>query len=753
MRKILVLLVLFLLPAAATAQVTPKDLADRPYEAEVVSAAKFPLFFGAPIDELYLYAYDAATGAWRAVPFQIDERNENGSYFGWNDGLLDRYDELVFLVRDLGDKVPDGYWIDDAGSRNQVRYEIAVRDTFRNGETAWGYLFRAPHLSSSGAPSYLHYDAANDKVLSKYYRVGFNDKSGLPDEYAILPEGGGNGQDILDRMKIRIKAQFKAPATSKKIVISEDNISKVEISDFPQKPVRFIRNLTIKIEVSVLGISFSDETQFPIFFYPFNMKIAANQINLDVSDYLLPGMSVKISHIRSSQDLNSAATGMFFYSEFNQTLGVWSLIDGSGGHEVPDDHLVRPGLTWMMVTGNPGSIVTVSTVPTIGTRSRLYYWDDATDPREWETDFRTGDGKSYGDHGILVDDDADDKNITGSMSLLSDIYFLPSNQPPDVGEELRQNIAHPLEVQAAPQAFDVWPPIAVTDLTVRTLSDSAVEVSWTAPGDDSTAGRAARYELRFATSPPDTGHLEAWFLNATPVPGLPAPKPADSLEAQIVTGLQPMTTYYFALRSYDDAGNASPISNIASATSLEVELANIQVSVTDGGVRLSWTTASEKNNLGFEIQRRNGNRPFAAVGFVPGKGTTTEPQHYQFVDRNLPGGTYFYRLKQVDVSGQFQLYPEIAVEVPQPKRFALYQNYPNPFNPETTLRYDVARRAHVRLAVFNILGRPVAVLVNSEQSPGRYKVTLNASGWPSGIYFVRLFVGGRTFTRKMVLIE
>lgn len=760
MRRIGFLVLLLSIVSLAGAQVVERDLFDRPYEAAVVSAGNFPLFFGAPISELYLYAYDGATGSWRAVSFQIDERNENGSYFGWNDGLLDQYDELVFLVRDMGDRVPDGYWLDEASSHGYVRYEIALRDTFRNGEVAWVYLFRAPQLQDFDAPAYISYDSSADEVLSTYYRVGFNDNNGLPDEYAILPDGGGSGLDILDRAKFRAKAVAKYLKITKKIVLNEDNIQKVEISEFPNKPVRFIRNMRTKIDVAVsFGSIYTyhqevDSVYFPIFFYPYNLSILANDINLDISEDVPSGMSVKVTHIRSSQDLSSDAVGMFFYSEFNRTPGAWSLIDGSGGHNVPDDHLVSPGLTWMMVTGNPGTMVTVSTVPTIGTRQRLYYYDDNSyGAAEWEKTPPTGDKKSFGDHGILIDDDAGDHNITGVVSLLSDVFFLPSNQPPDVAEELRQNIEHPLEIEAWPQSFDIWPPIAVNDLTVRTLSDSTVEVSWTAPGDDSTSGRAARYELRYSDAAPDSGNLEAWFQNATPVAGLPAPKTADSLEAWIVTGLRPLTTYYFALRSYDEAGNASPISNIASATSLDVELTTFTASIRGGAVELSWTTASERNNLGFEVQRRRENEAFRTIGFVPGKGTVSGPQNYKFVDQNVSGGRYFYRLKQVDISGQFELHQEIAVDVPVPQSFALYQNYPNPFNPQTTLRYDLAGRTHVRLAVFNVVGQLMAVLVDAEQEAGHYRVTLNASGWPSGLYFVRLVAGNRVFTRKIVLVE
>ncbi len=90
-----------------------------------------------------------------------------------------------------------------------------------------------------------------------------------------------------------------------------------------------------------------------------------------------------------------------------------------------------------------------------------------------------------------------------------------------------------------------------------------------------------------------------------------------------------------------------------------------------------------------------------------------------------------------------------------PEAFSLGQNYPNPFNPSTTIRYDIARTTDVRLTVFDLLGKTVAVLVNEERkTPGRYSVTFDARGLPSGTYFYRLETAeGIRRTRKMLFIR
>lgn len=88
-----------------------------------------------------------------------------------------------------------------------------------------------------------------------------------------------------------------------------------------------------------------------------------------------------------------------------------------------------------------------------------------------------------------------------------------------------------------------------------------------------------------------------------------------------------------------------------------------------------------------------------------------------------------------------------------PEKFSLSQNYPNPFNPKTNIKFQIAKSGNVKLTVFDILGREIAVLVNQQLIPGTYEVNWDGSNYPSGVYFYRLTVGDFTQTRKMVLIK
>ena len=88
-----------------------------------------------------------------------------------------------------------------------------------------------------------------------------------------------------------------------------------------------------------------------------------------------------------------------------------------------------------------------------------------------------------------------------------------------------------------------------------------------------------------------------------------------------------------------------------------------------------------------------------------------------------------------------------------PKTFSLNQNYPNPFNPSTTIGYDIPKRSQVRLSIYDILGREIAILVNKEVSPGSYEVTFDASCLANGVYFYRIQAGRFVQAKKLILVK
>jgi hypothetical protein len=88
-----------------------------------------------------------------------------------------------------------------------------------------------------------------------------------------------------------------------------------------------------------------------------------------------------------------------------------------------------------------------------------------------------------------------------------------------------------------------------------------------------------------------------------------------------------------------------------------------------------------------------------------------------------------------------------------PDEYDLNQNYPNPFNPSTTIRYELPKNSFVTIKVYNILGKEIETLVKENETPGTYKVTWDASCYPSGVYFYRLDAGNFNKVIKMVLLK
>lgn len=186
---------------------------------------------------------------------------------------------------------------------------------------------------------------------------------------------------------------------------------------------------------------------------------------------------------------------------------------------------------------------------------------------------------------------------------------------------------------------------------------------------------------------------------------------------------------------------------------IPVELTSFAAQIINGYIRLDWTTATELNNSGFEIQKALNSGDWNAIGFVPGYGTTTEKHLYSFDDKGLENGRYLYRLKQIDFDGTYK-YSNIAeVEFVLPLEFSVEQNYPNPFNPVTTISWQSPENGHQALVIYDVLGNEVVKLMDEVKPAGRYEVSFNASGLSSGVYFYKVTSGKFVETRKMLLMK
>ena len=226
------------------------------------------------------------------------------------------------------------------------------------------------------------------------------------------------------------------------------------------------------------------------------------------------------------------------------------------------------------------------------------------------------------------------------------------------------------------------------------------------------------------------------------------PKDVIGFGGQFTTSTPPDDGYQLLPRMY---------SEILPPNTIPVELTSFTASVVDQSIVLNWSTATETNNLGFEVEKKSG-AEYRTIGFVNGAGTTTQPQEYTFIDANAEVGLNFYRLKQVDFDGTYSYSDEVQVDLSAPAFYSLEQNYPNPFNPSTNIVFNLAADAKVTLKVFDVLGQEVTEILSSQLNAGRHEFTFDASQFNSGVYFYRIDAEGNdgsnfSQVKKMLLTK
>jgi hypothetical protein len=191
---------------------------------------------------------------------------------------------------------------------------------------------------------------------------------------------------------------------------------------------------------------------------------------------------------------------------------------------------------------------------------------------------------------------------------------------------------------------------------------------------------------------------------------------------------------------------------------MPVKLFSLSSAVYGRDIKLNWSTSSETNNAGFEIQRLtsdNQNSDWSNIGFIKGSGTTNIVSNYNFTDSKLNKGKYQYRLKQIDNNGNFEYHSlNNIIEIGTPLKFSLSQNYPNPFNPTTKIDFQIPYDTKVTLLVYDISGRQIATLINNEfKKADFYSVDFNASNLSSGVYFYKIITDKFSDTNKGILLK
>jgi hypothetical protein len=192
---------------------------------------------------------------------------------------------------------------------------------------------------------------------------------------------------------------------------------------------------------------------------------------------------------------------------------------------------------------------------------------------------------------------------------------------------------------------------------------------------------------------------------------------------------------------------------------LPVTLTSFNAFLIGDKVHLNWSTATEINNYGFEIERVKGDpntNKFAhweRIGFVQGNGNSNSVKIYSFEDKNVLTGQYAYRLKQINYDGSYEYSDVVKVDVKLKPSVMDVKNFPNPFNPTTKVRYEIPYDGLTLVKVYDILGNEITTLINEYKDAGIYEAELDGSKLSNGIYLIKLQVGNFTKVTKAILIK
>lgn len=302
-------------------------------------------------------------------------------------------------------------------------------------------------------------------------------------------------------------------------------------------------------------------------------------------------------------------------------------------------------------------------------------------------------------------------------------------------------------------ALPAKPTVAASNLTITNLSNTSVKLSW-------TSGNGSR---RLVIVKPTSA------INGLPVDTVQYLANANySIAPQTTTGnyvvyngtgssvtitnLQAGVNYYYAVVEYNGWYNTTNYftSGVASinAVTLPVTWLNFEGKRSNTGVDLFWQTASEKNNLGFFVERSEDGKLFNEIGFVRGRINSNTVNAYRFIDEQAePNAVLFYRLKQTDVDGRFEYSNTITInaetEVLMPTVF------PNPVNYQLNISLHEPMGAAVSYVITDLTGK--LIKQNHEQlQSNEQTVVIPTHDLGVGVYFVQIELNNRNYRYKFI---
>jgi hypothetical protein len=209
----------------------------------------------------------------------------------------------------------------------------------------------------------------------------------------------------------------------------------------------------------------------------------------------------------------------------------------------------------------------------------------------------------------------------------------------------------------------------------------------------------------------------------------------------------PVTVGSFETSRVNNTVNDQPaIAKVCLASILPVEFLNFNVHEQNGSVAIDWSTATETNNSYFEIFKSTDGKTFYSIGRVEGNGTSSGISSYTFTDQQPGSGISYYKIKQVDVNGDYMFSTVRSLNI---LSFGDIQITPNPGNGHIKIRTTMIANANLEIAVISPLGEKVYGS-KEKASKGIYEKDINIQNFASGIYLMQIISGNEVKTLKYV---
>ncbi len=182
---------------------------------------------------------------------------------------------------------------------------------------------------------------------------------------------------------------------------------------------------------------------------------------------------------------------------------------------------------------------------------------------------------------------------------------------------------------------------------------------------------------------------------------------------------------------------------------LPVELVSFKAVKNTSGVSLTWETASEKNNTGFEVQSSTDGKNYERIGFVASvNGTSSSLQRYAFTDKaSNKEGLAYYRLKQIDLDGTFEFFTAKVVDLG--RTGSAVSAYPNPFQNQFAVNLTSAVAEAAVITVTDMTGKTVYT-TTAQLQKGTNTLNVTLKDQPAGIYMLNATAGNQTYINRLV---